>query len=105
VAEHGRFYDPGPGTFGTMGRNALRSDKLKNVDLSLFKLFPIPLTESTKLEFRFETFNLTNTPVWAIPAQTCSVSPCTNDPGFGKISGTRGGHDERQLQFGLKLYF
>jgi hypothetical protein len=99
------FTIPGPGTFGTLGRNTLRSDKLKNVDLSLFKLFPIPITESTKLEFRFETFNLTNTPVFAIPAQTCSLSPCTRDTGFGKISKTRFGHDERQLQFGLKLYF
>src|SRR5258708_17519334 len=31
---------------------SLRSDRFKNLDLSLFKQFPIPITESTKLEFR-----------------------------------------------------
>jgi len=89
------FTVPGPGTFGNSGRGFLRSDRSKNLDLSLFKLFPI--TERTKLEFRFEMFNATNTPVWGVPDVNIS------DAAFGHISSTA--NKARQLQFGLKLYF
>jgi hypothetical protein len=78
-----------------LGRDTLRSDRFKNLDLSLFKQFPI--TESKRLEFRFETFNLTNTPVWNVPDVNIS------DAAFGTISSTA--NTARQLQFGLKLYF
>ena len=90
------FAVPAPGTFGNLGRDTLRSDRFKNLDLSLFKQFPI--TESKRLEFRFETFNLTNTPVWNVPDVNISH---TNT--FGTISSTA--NTARQLQFGLKLYF
>jgi outer membrane receptor protein involved in Fe transport len=90
------FAVPAPGTFGNLGRDTLRSDRFKNLDLSLFKQFPI--TESKKLEFRFETFNLTNTPVWNIPDVNIS-----DGNKFGTISSTA--NTARQLQFGLKLYF
>jgi hypothetical protein len=89
------FAVPAFGTFGNLGRDTLRSDRFKNLDLSLFKEFPI--TESKRLEFRFETFNLTNTPVWAVPDVNIS------DTAFGTISSTA--NTARQLQFGLKLYF
>jgi hypothetical protein len=89
------FQTPAAGTFGNLGRNSLRSDRFKNVDFSLFKLFTI--TESKKLEFRFEAFNLTNTPVLAIPDQNNS------DASFAQVSKTA--NTARQLQFGLKLYF
>lgn len=92
---HTAFQTPAAGTFGNLSRNSLRSDGFKNVDFSLFKIFPI--TEGTKLEFRFEAFNLTNTPVLAIPDQNNS------DASFAKVSSTA--NTARQLQFGLKLYF
>jgi hypothetical protein len=79
-----------------LGRDTLRSDRFKNLDLSLFKEFPI--TESKRLEFRFETFNLTNTPVWSVPDVNIS-----DGNKFGTISSTA--NTARQLQFGLKLYF
>jgi len=90
------FSVPDAGTFGNLGRNTLRSDRFKNLDLSLFKQFPI--TESKRLEFRFETFNLTNTPVWGVPDVNIS-----DGAKFGTISSTA--NTARQLQFGLKLYF
>jgi Carboxypeptidase regulatory-like domain/TonB-dependent Receptor Plug Domain len=90
------FTVPAPGTFGNLGRDTLRSDWFKNLDLSLFKQFPI--TESKRLEFRFETFNLTNTPVWNVPDVNISDGKL-----FGTISSTA--NTARQLQFGLKLYF
>lgn len=90
------FAIPSLGTFGNLGRDTLRSDRFKNLDLSLFKQFPI--TESKRLEFRFETFNLTNTPVWNVPDVNIS-----DGNKFGTISSTA--NTARQLQFGLKLYF
>jgi hypothetical protein len=59
------FQEPAQYTFGNVGRDSLRSDRYKNLDLSLFRQFPI--TERFRMEFRFETFNATNTPVWAEP--------------------------------------
>jgi len=89
------FAVPAPFTFGNMGRNSLRADWNKNLDLSLFRAFSI--TESTRLEFRAEAFNVTNTPVFAIPDNNIF------DPNFGVVSSTA--NTERQLQFALKLYF
>jgi hypothetical protein len=89
------FQTPALDTFGDLGRNSLRSDWNKNLDLSIFRQFPI--TERFRLEFRFETFNLTNTPVWAIPVTSLEA------PNFGAVTQTA--NVPRQLQFGLKLYF
>jgi hypothetical protein len=65
------------------------------LDLSLFRQFPI--TERFRIEFRFEAFNVTNTPVWAIPVSSLEA------PNFGAVTHTA--NVPRQLQFGLKLYF
>jgi hypothetical protein len=89
------FQTPALGTFGNLGRNSLRSDWNKNLDLSLFRQFPI--TERFRLEFRFEMFNATNTPVWAVPVSSLEA------PNFGAVTHTA--NIPRQLQFGLKLYF
>ncbi|HWY52919.1 MAG TPA: TonB-dependent receptor [Terriglobales bacterium] len=89
------FQTPALGTFGNLGRNSLRSDWNKNLDLSLFRQFPI--TERFRLEFRFEMFNATNTPVWAIPVSSLE------SPSFGAVTHTA--NIPRQLQFALKLYF
>jgi outer membrane receptor protein involved in Fe transport len=89
------FQTPALGTFGNLGRDSLRSDWNKNLDLSLFRQFPI--TERFRLEFRFEMFNATNTPIWAVPVSSLE------SPNFGAVTHTA--NIPRQLQFGLKLYF
>jgi hypothetical protein len=89
------FAVPAKDTFGNMGRNSLRADWNKNLDLSIFRQFPI--TERFRIEFRFEAFNATNTPVWALPVSSLENS------NFGKVTHTA--NIPRQLQFGLKLYF
>jgi len=89
------FQLPALNTFGDLGRDSLRSDWYKNLDLSIFRQFPI--TERFRMEFRFETFNLTNTPVWAVPVTSMEA------PNFGAVTSTA--NTARQLQFGLKLYF
>jgi hypothetical protein len=89
------FAYPAKDTFGDLGRNSLRSDWNKNLDLSIFRQFPI--TERFRLEFRFEMFNATNTPVWNVPITDMDLS------NFGQVTSTL--NKPRQLQFALKLYF
>src|SRR6267143_3527453 len=89
------FAPPAPFTFGNSGRNSLRADWFKNLDLSLFRDFPFG--ESKSLQFRAEAFNITNTPTWGIPVNDL------NNPRLGSINSTRS--TERQLQVSLKLYF
>ena len=70
------------------------------LDFSLFKQFPIK--EDTRLEFRAESFNLTNTPNFANPGST-NFSDANS---FGKIYATRNSpNDARQIQFALKFYW
>ena len=90
------FAPPAPFTFGNSGRNSLRADWFKNLDVSLFKDFP--LGERRSLQFRAEAFNVTNTPTWGIP-----INDLNNHAQFGSILSTRS--TERQLQLALKLYF
>jgi len=90
------FGPPAPFTFGDAGRNSLRADWFKNLDLSLFRDFPIG--ERRSLQFRAEAFNTTNTPTWGIP-----VTDLNNPAQLGSITSTRS--TERQLQVSLKLYF
>jgi len=66
------------------------------VDLSLFKDFPI--TESAKVQFRIESFNLMNTPQFNRPNSTHGSG------NFGRIFGTRGGLN-RNFQFALRFMF
>jgi TonB dependent receptor len=89
------FAIPPQYTFGTLGRNSLRSDATKNLDFSLFRRFPV--TETAGFEFRAESFNLTNTPIFNRPNNTLG------NPNFGVVTSTR--NEPRILQFALKFLF
>jgi len=89
------FAVPAPFTFGNEGRNVFRTDWGRNLDLSLFRDFPI--SESKHLQFRFEAFNIFNTPQFGTPDLNYA------DPTFGQVTSTS--NVERQIQFALKLYF
>jgi len=91
----GAFQVPQPYTFGNEGRFILRGDWFKNLDLSLFREFPV--SEGKRFEFRAEMFNLTNTPTWGNPDNSYT------DPHFDYVLSTRS--VERQIQFALKFYF
>ena len=95
------------GTFGTCSVGDVRGPGYANVDLSLHKDFLI--TETKRLEFRFEALNAFNHPVW-----TFSGGPADGsfDPGSGptvqsqldlwphhRVAGSE------TLQFALKFYF
>ncbi|MBI3693621.1 MAG: TonB-dependent receptor [Acidobacteria bacterium] len=81
--------------FGNVGRDTLRQPAMKTWDIGLFKQFPI--REGQRVQFRFEAFNLFNTPQFAAPNRTLGA------PAFGQITSTW--LDNRQLQVALKYLF
>ena len=83
------------GDFGQLGRNIIVGPKQIDTDLSIMK--NIPVTESQRLEFRAEFFNLFNNVNWANPI---NIQSSYN---FGSIVSTTTG--PRVVQFALKFNF
>lgn len=83
------------GTYGSMGRNALRGPKYVNLDAEISRFFPI--TERTKLDFRVEAFNALNHPNFDVPSQRAITSST-----FGQITGAG---DPRIWQGAVKFIF
>jgi outer membrane receptor protein involved in Fe transport len=86
--------------YGNAGRLILRGPGSRNLDFSLFKEFAT--SEKTKLQFRAEAFNLTNTPSFTLPVATSAALQWGNKA-FGKLTGSQ--TVGRQVQFGLKFLF
>ncbi|MBI1896368.1 MAG: TonB-dependent receptor [Acidobacteria bacterium] len=84
-----------PGEFDNAGRNLIVGPPTYNLDFSLDKNFYLPW-ENHYVQFRFESFNFTNTPAFGRPNRT-----------FGTAAvGTINSADEpRRIQFGLKYVF
>jgi hypothetical protein len=80
------------------GTNSVRGPGFQDLDMSLFKQFPIH--EATKLEFRAEAFNLPNWHSFANPSANLNF---LNPTGFSAITSSRG--NPRILQLALKLYY
>jgi hypothetical protein len=111
------FETPQLGQFGNTGRNTLNGPQYQHFDFSIFKEFA--LYERFHLEFRAESFNLTNTPAYFVPnnqndhATTNAVgvnpaitgAPLVPGNGFAQIVSTNPSYTPRQLQFALKLKF
>jgi hypothetical protein len=106
VGDDGTFFDtsafarPTGVRFGNVGRNTMRGPGVVNVDLSLFRTFK--LTEKFNLQFRAESFNLSNTPHFANPNGNA------NSSNFGKILATQTVDAlgrSREFRFGLRLGF
>jgi hypothetical protein len=74
----------------------LRFDRPWNIDFSMFKSFTI--WERVKMEFRAESFNLTNTPMFGNPNTTPTSSS------FGVVTESQS-NDPRNLQLALRLSF
>ena len=104
--------NPANNTFGTCGIGNVRGPMYADTDLSLHKDFLI--TETKRLEFRFEALNAFNHPVWTFsggpangsfdpgtPVVSTPGNP-TSNPNFGHITGSQGA---RELQFAMKFYF
>jgi hypothetical protein len=72
-------------SFGTSGRNILLGPGILNMDASLFRDFR--LTERFKLQFRAESFGLTNTPQFGNPAATVSSATFNADGTIKNLNG------------------
>src|SRR5262249_39583015 len=59
------FGTPAPYTFGNLGRNILRADGIRNVDLTMMKDFR--LTETVRLRFAADAFNAFNHTMFNAP--------------------------------------
>jgi Carboxypeptidase regulatory-like domain len=90
------------GTIGNTQRNSLFGPHFRDVDLSLFKNFPV--TEHATVQFRVETFNISNTPNFII-VNNLSSNQAFGNASFGSISATDPGYNPRQYQFVLKVLF
>jgi hypothetical protein len=89
------FVQPQPFTFGNAGRNVVTAPGLGNLDISLQRNFQF--NEHQRLEFRWEAFNIFNTPHFDIPGRIAFSS------NFGRIFSTA--EPSRQMQASLKLSF
>jgi len=90
------------GTVGTTQRNSQFGPDFRHVDLSLFKNFPV--TERVNLQFRIESFNISNTPSFFI-ANNNSSNQQFGNAAFGSISQTDPNYNPREYQFALKAQF
>jgi hypothetical protein len=79
-------------------RNTLRLTGLFDLDSGLYKNFKMPYSERHVLQFRWESFNVTNTHMFSsVSASLTSTST------FGLLSGQR--VDPRQMQFAMRYSF
>ena len=85
----------GPKGYGNAGVALFDAPAQKTWDFALFKEFP--MGEERRLQFRYEAFNLLNTPQFGAPSRILGGAD------FGRISSTV--INNREMQFGLKFYF
>lgn len=91
------FAAPAPGTFGNAGRNLLRGPGINNFDFALLK--DTRLTESTRLEMRFEFFNVLNHTQF-------NPAGILTDINFGPVFGQEfEAFSPRLIQLAAKFYF
>jgi hypothetical protein len=112
-------YITGPqsdGQFGNCGVGTMRGPHLKTADMNINKSFP--LTEGTNLVFIAQFINLTNTPIFSIPAtwdnnySSCELcngklitGPAGASGGMGPYGLMDGSNPGRQIELALKLNF
>lgn len=98
---------PNPSTLlGNLGRNTLIGPGLVDLDFAVFKNFPLHrISESSRLQFRAEMFNILNHANFAPPIANETVFDQSGNPvpGAGAVNETT--TSSRQIQFGLKLFW
>ena len=95
------------GTLGNERYSQVFGPHSREIDLALSKSFD--LTELLKLQFRAESYNLTNTPSFDLPTSTITgynaSGVATSAGGFGAVTSTNPFMHPRQNQFVMKLLF
>jgi hypothetical protein len=89
------FSSPAQYTYGNAGRNSLIGPGRTNVDMSIFKSFPVH--EQMYFQFRFEAFNVFNHPQFGYPNPTVGTAQ------VGSITSIVG--NPRNLQASLQFQF
>jgi hypothetical protein len=87
----GAFVLPAPFSFGDAPRNSVLGPGFADMDLSLTKTWKFG--EASKLEFRWETFNLFNRTNFDLPNRVFGT------PNFGRIFSAK---SPREMQFGVR---
>ncbi len=87
-----------PGTSGA--RNQMRGVGYRGLDLGLTKRWTMPWSDGQSLQFRWEVFNVTNTPVFNI--QTAQLA-LYDGPTFGNYTSLL--NQPRVMQFALRYEF
>lgn len=96
-----RWFDTGfvtasaPGVLSNAGRNLIEAPGMKNLDFMVARNFRMPW-ETHQLQFRFESFNFTNTANFGRP------NTAVGTPTAGTITTAA---DPRRIQFALKYVF
>ena len=84
-----------PGVISNAGRNTIQLPRRTNYDFILARQASMPW-EGHRIQFRFESFNFTNTPQFGAP------NTAVGSPAAGQISEA---DEPRRIQFGLKYIF
>jgi hypothetical protein len=108
LAAYRSFRNARPGESGD--RNVLRLPGFFTLDLGLGKSFTMPWSEGHKLQFRWETFNVSNTQSFDIQTITRQNFGLDIDPQFTAPANVFGNFDSiqgspRVMQFGLRYSF
>jgi hypothetical protein len=77
------------------GRNLIIGPGRRNLDVMVGREFVLPF-EGHRVQFRFESFNFTNTPAFGPP------NAAVGTPNAGRITVAE---DPRRIQFALKYLF
>ena len=91
---------------GNAGRNIATGPHLFNLDMALYKNIPVTsLSESFRIQLRFEAFNVLNHTNFAPPLANNAVFGETGAPiaSAGRITSTQ--TSSRQIQLGLRINF
>ena len=91
------FVAPPANTYGNVGRGVLYSPGVLNHDMSLVKNTRFGTDARYNAQFRFEAYNVTNTPYFGFP------NAAIGSPTVGRITTTVG--DNRSLQLAVKFEF
>lgn len=93
------FEQPPEDVYGNAPRTMpnYRTFGIRNGDFTLMKNFNI--TEKKRLQFRIESYNLTNTPTFGRPDESFGGDT------FGQITDYAPGRGARQMQVGVKFYY
>lgn len=100
------FRSPYPGESGD--RNQLRMPSYFVMDMGLQKQFKMPWSETHKLGFKWEVFNVTNTPIFTGPFTESRIGFAPQNSGgapigFGEFTATKS--NARVMQFALRYDF